>query len=211
MDDISVQIDRNQKKVKKMFSGPKIIFLLLGIILLAEVVYAVKVLTFNTPSPAPVKSSTKNNTAVEKQTAGRISLKVPKVNIVLGEVIPLSVMVDTGTYKINGADLIIRFDPKVLEATSASLVKGKIFDEYPLSSVEAKNGLIVISGVSSLGNNFNGIGQFATINLKAKATGRTSLAVDYKGKNITVDSNLVEASTSKDILENVDNLELIVQ
>ncbi|MCL4366007.1 cohesin domain-containing protein [Patescibacteria group bacterium] len=211
MDDISVQIDRDQKKVKKIFSGPKIIFLLLGIILLAEIVYALKVLTFNTPSPAPVKSLAKNTAVLEKQTPGRVSLKASRVNLAPGEVIPISVMVDTGMYKINGADLIVRFDPKILEATSASLVKGKIFDEYPLSSVENKNGLIVVSGVSSLGNNFNGIGQFAIINVKAKAAGRASLTVDYKGKGITTDSNLVEASTSKDILENVDNLELIVQ
>lgn len=190
---------------KKLFTGPKIIFVILGIIILAEVIYAFKILSFP-PAPSPVP----RRSAAVVTSSGVISLNVPKTNYVVNEKIPVSVRIDSGGRTLDGADLIIRFDPKVLEATPGSLIAGSIFDEYPLLSADMKKGLVSVSGVNSTRAGFKGTGQFITVNFKARAKGNTSLIIDFE-KGSTSDSNLVETETSKDILETVGNLELSVQ
>lgn len=196
--------------VKKFFPGPKIIFLILGLILLAEVIFAVRI--FITPLPSPPPDG-RAGAPVVKQTVlsgGKISLKAPKASFGAKEAVPVSVIINTGEHIINGADVIVRFDPKILEATSGGLIKGTIFDEYPAMSVDNAKGLISVSGISSLQSGFKGQGQFALINLRVRALGKTTLTVEFT-KGSTADSNLVETSTSKDILEAVDNLEVEVK
>lgn len=207
MEDLDVYIN-NQKKagnIKSFFIGPRIIFVVLGIILLLEIIYAVRTLTFSTPPSLSVQKR------VIQREVGRISLIVAKTDVNVGEVVPVSVMVNSGTSRIDGVDVIIHFDPKFLEATSGTITKGIIFDEYPLTSVDTKNGLISISGLDNPKNSFKGSGKFAAINLKAKVRGKTSLNIDFKGKGETVDSNLLVEGTSKDILEQTDNLELNIK
>lgn len=190
--------------LKNFFSGHKIVFAILGVVLLAEVIYAAKILIFSTPPPPPARK-----TGIQ-QTAGKISLTTPKTNYKVNEIVPVSVIIDTGGRTVDGVDLVVRFDPKVLEATPGGLVKSGIFDEYPLVALDKKTGLISISGVSSLSKGYTGIGQFATLNLRAKFSGKTALTIDFN-KGSTTDSNLTEVGTSRDLLEVVGNLELIVQ
>lgn len=194
--------------LKKIVSGPKIVFVILGVILLVELVYVVRTLVLTTPPPSAQKTNIQSS--LVHSSVAKISLKTPKTSFTVNEVIPVSVMVDTAAQTTSGVDLIIHYDPKILEASSAGLVKGKIFDEYPLVSVDISKGVISISGVSSLNKSFNGEGQFAQISLKAKASGKTSLTIDFK-KGSTTASNIVESSSSKNIIEAVDNLELNIQ
>lgn len=198
----SNNLQRVLEKIRNFISGPKIVFIILGIALLIEVVYAIRVLTSPTPSSLPVSKS-----VVQPGAVGKISLTVPQTDIRVNEIIPVSVMIDTGSHTVDGVDLIVSFDPKILEVTSGGLVKGSIFDEYPLMSLDPKKGLISISGISNFKNSFKGTGQFATINLRAKVSAKTSLTIDFN-KGSATDSNLVETATSKDILEVVSNLEL---
>lgn len=203
MDNFNIEINDQLKKTKSFFSGPKIIFVILGAILIVEFVYAVKTLTLPTPPPVVRK-------ATIQKGVGKITLNVPKTVYRVNEVIPVSVRLDSGGRTLDGADLIIRFDPRVLEATPGSLIAGSIFDEYPLLSADMKKGLVSVSGVNSTRVGFKGTGQFITVNFKARAKGNTSLIIDFE-KGSTSDSNLVETGTSKDILEEVGNLELSVQ
>ena len=127
------------------------------------------------------------------------------------EVIPVKVKIESGGNTLGGADVIIKYDPKILEATQGAIIRGAIFDEYPFVSLDSKTGLISISGISSIGEGFKGAeGDFATITFKAKSKGATSLSVDFQ-KGSTADSNLVEKDASRDILETIGNLELNVQ
>lgn len=207
MEDINVQVYNQPEKTKNKFSLPKIIFIVLGIVVLAEVVYMVKVLTTPTASPAPFLQVAKTTT---QKSVGKISLTSSKTSLNVGEALPISVLVDTGSQAVSGADLIIRFDPKLLEVTSKDLIKGKVFDDYPLISADAKTGVISISGISNGKDGFKGAGQFATLNLRAKAVGKTFLTIDFQ-KSSTKDSTLVEMRTAKNILELVDNLEINIQ
>lgn len=203
---INNQTDNSQpvlEKARQFISGHKIVFAILGLIILAEVIYAVRTLTLPTPPPPAPKASVQS-------TAAKISLSAAKENFVVGEAVPVLVMIDTGGSKVSGADLIVSFDPKLLEATSGGVIAGTIFDEYPLKSVDKAKGIIAISGISSLGNSFIGRGLFATLNLRAKEAGVTSLGIDFT-KGQTSESNLVENTTSEDILKSVDNLKINIQ
>ncbi len=198
----SLNKEQFPEKIKKIFSGPKIIFAILGVILLIEVIYAFKVLTAPTPPPPPAARKTEIT-----KTGGKIALFSPKKSYKINETVQVSVVIGSGGHTIDGVDLVVRYNPKVLEATQGGLIKGKILSEYPLVSLDANKGLISISGISSLNKGFIGTGQFASLLFKAKAVGTAPLTIDFT-KGSTTDSNLVESGTSKDILEIVDNLEL---
>lgn len=190
-----------QQKVKIFFTVPKIIFTVLGIIVLIELIYGIKTVSLSVTPPAAKTNIT--------ASAARISLTTPKTSPKVNEIIPVSVLLDTALYSVGGVDVIVHYDPKILEAAPADLVRGKIFNEYPVMSVDSDKGLIAISGISSK-NGFAGTGQFAVINLRAKIPGKASLTIDFK-KDSTTDSNLVELNTTKDILGIVDNLNLEAQ
>ncbi len=202
MDNLPAQDNIIKPKLKSFF-GPKIVFVVLGIVILVELIYAVRALTVHV-TPLPVR-----NISNQKPVA-KISLMTAKTNLKVNDIVPVSVVLNSGQHSLGGVDLIVHYDPKILEVVPAEIIKGKIFDEYPLISVDKVKGLISISGVSSLKNSFTGTGDFATINLRTKLSGKTSLTVDFT-KGSTTDSNLVDLSTSQDVLESVDNLELNIQ
>lgn len=208
MDNLNVYTNNqvnNQSGNRPGFS-PKIIFIILGVVILIEVVFAVKALT----APFPTPSSPPQSAVAKQPSDARISLTSTRLNYAVGEIIKVVVAVNTGGRLIDGVDLIVRFNPQVLEIAPGGLSKGKIFSEYPLLSQDDKTGLISISGVSGVKESFTGQGEFAILTLKAKLPGRTTLAIDFQ-KGTTTTSNLVESATSKNILGNVDNLELNIQ
>lgn len=211
MDNLNVEIN-NQKlrgKIKSFLTLPKIVFAVLGVIVLIELIFAFKTLTVLTPPlPSPVVKTDIQPTP--QKSVAKISLNTAQTVFRIKEVVPVSVMIDTGGRGVNGVDLIVQYDTKRLEATSGGLIKGKIFDEYPLLSVDSSKGVISISGISNIRSNFTGKGQFALLNFKAKFSGKTSLIINFR-KGSTTASNLVEASTAKNILDEVNNLDLEVQ
>ncbi|MBI2314536.1 hypothetical protein HYU93_00530 [Candidatus Daviesbacteria bacterium] len=206
MEDINVQIYNQPEKAKVKLPVVKIIFIILGIIILVELVYFAKNLTSPASSPIPFLPAT--NTVTKSEA--KISLTASNLSFKVGEVVPVSVMIDTGSWTVSGVDLVVKFDPKALEVTSKDLTKGTLFDDYPLIAADADKGIISISGVSNSKNGFKGLGQFALLNLKANLVGKTVLTVDFK-KDSTAYTNLVEMKTAKNILEKVDNLEINIQ
>lgn len=203
MDNFNLNTTIKENKIRKAISIPKIIFVILGIILLAEVVFAIKTLT----SPTPSRSLSKSSIQIENK---ELYLSVPKTSYKVGEVIPVSVVVNTNSRKVSGADLMLNFDPKAIEATQGALVKGYFFDEYPVLSLDKNKGLIFISGVSNVKGGIDGMGQMATLLLRAKTSGKAFLTIAFN-KGSTADSNLVLADTAEDILENVGNVEILIQ
>lgn len=206
MDNFNVS-NFNINNQPKKFSIPKIIFIILGVALIVEIIYAGW-------SLFPKSTNTPLSVVQSKQTAGqsaaRISLTTPKQNFQVGEAVPVLVTINSGSKAISGVDFIVQYDPETLEITDKDLKAGSALDEYPFRSVDPEQGLVSISGISSLGNAFSGIGEFATLNFRAKGTGQTTLLISFE-KNTTVASNLVDANSSQNILEEVDNLEVIIE
>lgn len=192
---------------KNFFKSHKIIFLILGLIILIEVIYAVRVLI------APASSPALSQTEEQPESGGKISLTAARTAYNKSDIVSISVKINTGRHDISGADLIVSYNPQILEASSSDLIKGNIFDEYPLISADQSKGIVSISGIAGVNNRtggFKGSGEFAVINFKAKKPGSAVLAVSFQ-KGSTTESNLVEAGTSQNILEAVDNLEIEVQ
>lgn len=189
----------NQKK--RFIFSPKIVFIILGAVILVEIIYAI--VTLRSPVSLPPEPTLPMEAA--------IILSSPKDQYKVGENVAVLVQVDTGSRATDGVDLLLNFDPKVLEASTGAIAKGAIYPEYPQMKIDAKLGQIQISGISGLqGRSFTGKGTFAIINFKAKAAGDASLTVDFSpGK--TDDSNVVEAISGNDILESVTDLTLTVQ
>lgn len=186
---------------KRFTFNPKIVFIILGAVLLIEVLYAITVLS----SPAPAAPEPTQTRQVS------ISLSSPLSEFRVKDVVPVEVLLDTGSHDTEGTDLVLKFDPKILEATAGAVVKGDIYLEYPQVRIDNKEGSIQISGISGLqGKSFRGKGVFASINFRAKAKGVSALTVSFTAGK-TDDSNVVEVLSGNDILESVTDLTLTVQ
>lgn len=191
------------KSNKKWFQTWRIIYPVLGIVVVVELILGFKTLFASVPA---VKYQ-----SLKPITGAKILLISPKTDFKIGEQIPVKVRVSTGGNTTSGTDLILQYDPKILETNLASIKTGNIYDDYPATQVDAKTGIIRVSGVTSAGRTgFNGGGDLVTINFRAKAAGKTTLAVDFK-KGMLNDSNVIKAGDTIDVLEAVEKLELMIQ
>ena len=142
-------------------------------------------------------------------TPAKISLKAPKNDFKVGEDIEVTIYVNTGGRVTDGTDAVLKFEPKILEASSSSISIGTIYPDYPIAKV--KDDTIRISGISSLsGGTFKGEGVLATVSFKAKGAGKTQVMLDFTPGG-TADANIVESSSGDDLLQAVENLEVKIR
>lgn len=181
----------------------RLIFVILGAVVLVELVLGIK----NFLKPVPAVSKVERPAPI---TTGKISLVSPQTSYKVGSQIPVSVRVFTGGHTTDGTDLILKYDPKTLEASESSVIKGNIYQEFPALEVNQTTGTVKISGITGANQKgFSGLGNLATVNFKAKAAGATALKVDFR-KGATDDSNIIESGSSKDLLGSVDDLTLTI-
>ncbi|MEK7617165.1 MAG: cohesin domain-containing protein [Patescibacteria group bacterium] len=182
----------------------KLIFLILGIVILVELGLGVKKLLVPFPASQPSLS-------VRPISDAQISLLSDKKVYKLGDKVIVDIKLSTSGHNIAGADIILSFDPKTLQASSSSFAKGKIFSDYPQINVDSQSGLITLSGVAGLNKKFfNGIGSFGTITFTTKRSGQPSLNISFT-KGSTADTNVFDAISNEDVLGKVYNLTLTVQ
>ena len=186
-------------KLKKHL--PKIIFAALALFLVGELIYGIQTLT----RPFPVKVDATSTIGV-----GKLVLDVPKATYAKGEQIPVKVRVITAGRATDSTDLILKYDPKMLDATSSGVIEGTIYKDYIINEVAQTQGQVRISAITPPNTEgFVGVGEFATINFLAKQDGNTKVEIDFV-KGSTTDSNLVETGIAIDILDEVYNLDLII-
>lgn len=193
------------KPNKKWFQTWRVIYPILGVVILVELILGIKTLLTPLPkSPAKVSQS--------QLPPGAIILLISdKKDFKKGDQIPVKINLFTGGKTTSGTDLVLRFNPKIVEVTNNSFTSGKIYSDYPVINIDSKLGILRVSGVASIGKmGFNGAGDFGVINFKAKAAGKTGITVDFK-KGLTNDSNVIDTQTNADILERVSNLNITVQ
>ena len=202
MDNMPPQINTNETKKKNY---PTIEFLILAAVIVIELIYVVRVLVSPTPPAIPVAK-------VAPITDGSIALTAVKNEYTVGETVPVTVRIDTGGHGTQGSDVLIKYDPRILEANGTSvMVKGEVYKDYPVLIADPKTLMITISGISSLeGDKFKGNGIFATVNFKAKAMGSTALTVQFT-KDSSTDSNMVDAESGNDSVGSVSNLDITVK
>lgn len=186
---------------------PVYLFVIIGVIVILQVVWAYRTLTASNPS---INQVPKNTQSSPQKVLNVISLATPRSEYKIGEKIPVAINIisDKSTA---GTDLIIKYDPNLLTVVTNSnntpMIAGTIYDDYPVNKVDAKLGLITVSGIT---NNVNGIvsrGVFGIVIFQAKAAGVARVFFDFT-KGATNDTNIIENQTAKDILEEVSSLDL---
>lgn len=183
---------------------PKIIFLILGMVIIAEVGFAAWVLT------RPVTKVSSTPLPKIEESAGRLILTAEKKIYKANEMIKVTIG-QTGSKSVRGTDIVIKYDPKALEATSGAFEKGTSYKEYSNLLVDSASGTIQISGFTAINERaVSGTGVFGALNFKAKQALKTQLTLDFT-PGLTTDSNIVDAKSNQDILEKVFNLDLEIQ
>lgn len=173
----------------------KIIFGSLILVAIIEVIFGYKTLT---AGPKVQKVWPLSDAAVV--------LDSPSLNYQVGDTVTLNIRVSTGGRMTDSADLIIRYDPSVLESLGNSAKTSLLYADYPINEVQ--NGTIKISGTTPKNTEgFVGVGNLAEVTFKAKVQGKTKISVDFT-KGSTTDSNVIESGTNVDVLSSAYDLEV---
>lgn len=120
----------------------------------------------------------------------------------------VNILLDTGGTQTDGTDAIVFYDPTRITATK--ITNGSIYPDYPGNNIDAQQGRITVSGLSSISSAFTGSGTLATIDFSVTANapaGTTQVKFDFEpsDKSKTTDSNVVERTTVADVLNQVND------
>lgn len=152
-------------------------------------------------------TQTSQNRIAQSKTT--ISLVSPITSLKVGAKTTVSINISS-VKKVDGVDLIINYDPKVLtvEANNNQPVAvGTIFSDYPQNTQDPALGRITVSGISSATGGVLANGLFGSIVFRAVAPGTSQISIDY-APGSTTKSNVAQGG--KNILDGVTNLQLNV-
>ena len=184
------------------------IFIILGVVILGELIWAGKALLKPNAlvhSPAPAVSVPE----VKEPTVIKLTSKVRQVKV--GDKVAVLVNI-TSPKNTQGADIIIKFDPKILRAetigeTKEPVVLSGMYSEYPVNKLDLITGKITVSGISSATGGVLTNGLFGTVTFIAKAAGVSKISLDFTPGS-TTDSNIIQSGDGRDALDSVENLEV---
>ena len=189
---------------RRIWFRPKDLIYALIFIIAIELVWGLKSLL------TPVLSKKVSSPPLISEGAS-LSLISSSKDYKIGDKFLVNVNLSTASHKTVGTDIVLQYDPKLLEATPGAFTKGTIYPDYPAVNIDNIKGIISASGViSPNGDGFKGSGVFGKIAFRAKITGQTILKLDFI-KDATNDSNVFEPGVSNDILKEVNNLEINIQ
>lgn len=182
----------------KILSKYKWFLIIIGIAVAAEIVWASQSLKGNIGRVA----------SVAPPQVASITLSVPKTTFQVGEKIPVSININS-VKATDGTDVILNYNPGLV-AVSAPVTAGTIYNDYPLNTFDNTAGKISISGISSEPAGKVARGVLGTAVFEAKASGKAIISVDFT-QGSTVDSNIIETKTAKDLLGKVGNVEVEIK
>lgn len=203
----NIFINQNVPQPARKWFSSKIIFIILGAIILVELVLGARsVFQSSGATQSPGQTGGLLNLAPQPGR-GKIALLSDQNQVKVGDSVAVKVEVTSPTPS-DGVDLVLKFDPNILRVSESDIQKGTIFPQYPLVSVDP-TGVVRVSGIASgPKGGFTGKGILATINFRAIKLGVSKLSLDFTPGS-TTDSNI--AAGSKDLLEEVGNLEVAVK
>lgn len=134
---------------------------------------------------------------------GTITLVSEAETLTVGDTFDIQVLIDTADHAADGVDLILLYDPGVLEVQD--IVDGGIYSNIRESTAVSSLGEIHFSAD---GTTFQGSGTLATITFQAVASvNNTAVKVHYN-EGWTADTNIVESGTILDVLGHVNSVSL---
>lgn len=207
MDTIMENTAQNTNNQKPNLLTKRNIFIVLGLIILAEVLWAGWTLMRPTPPPAHLTAP------VAKPKPTTITLTTPVKTIKIGE--EITVTINISSKKItDGTDLLITYDPKLLTVETVGakrepVLAGTIYSDYPFNSVDQTPGRIQVSGITDDPAGVLADGLFGSVVFKGKEAGTTRISILHQVGS-TADSNVTESGTGKDVLDKVEDLEVTI-
>lgn len=98
---------------------------------------------------------------------------------------------------IDGVDVVLQFDPEILEAKAAS--PSALFPTYPFIKFDNQDGRAEVSAATKINQPLKGEGGLVTVSFVPKTPGETSIILLAEEEN-TTDSNIAEHKTGRDLL-----------
>ncbi len=147
-----------------------------------------------------------------------LELVPSKRSLSVGEQVTVEVVGDTGEDLTTGVDLDLRYDPVLFELVDADTVTagvqigaGSLFDLVPHNVTTLATGLISYSTSQQPTENPIKLtqGKVATITLKAKAVGTSTISFTHTPGSLS-DTNIIKAGDGRDLLNNATNLEITI-
>lgn len=118
----------------------------------------------------------------------------------VGDTFDVAIFLDTGGAASDGANVIVGYDPGVLEVTE--ITTGTIFPSYFPPKSDPATGHVFVHGFNS-GGTFQGSGALATISFKVTASvSQTTVTAEFMAEE-TADSNIADYSSMVDVLGSV--------
>lgn len=196
------QYQQNINTPQSWFKPKYLLYAFIAIVIV-EVLWAAKTLL----TPIPQRQVNPPPSIADASLTLFTSDKIYKI----GDNFSVDINLSTGGHKTVGTDIVLKYNPKVLEASQTAFIKGTIYPEYPQARIDSTKGTIEVSGVVSTKDaSFIGSGLFGKVFFKAKTSGLALIQLDFT-KDLSTDSNIVEMNTSKDILGGVNNLEVEIK
>lgn len=222
-----MELSNLQTRISSTLGSIKPIYIIIPVVLIiaGEGIWAYQTFFKQQLGPNPFTST--------QNVSNNITLSVSKNQYKIGDLIPVAINI-TANKSTAGVDLIIRYDPNLLKISSSSasvpvttgnlfdeypltinsttkgpVATGSLYDEYPANQVDEKNGIISVSGISNKTNGVIPNGQFGSVIFQAKAAGSARVFLEFT-KNQTNATNIVDSKTSKNILEEVKNIDLVI-
>lgn len=198
-----------QNKFKEFLSewilSPKVVFVILVIVLVVELVIGAKTLL----SPVQSPQATPQPQVISSNKA-TLTLSTERTNYLVGDEVLVKVTLSTGSYQTDGTDVLIQFDPQVLEPADNFFEKGTLYQDYPGVRKDQLKGTVSASGITVSSGGFKGTGVFGTFKFRAKKVGKSLVELKFTTGS-TTDSNIIESNSAKDLLEEGSKIEIKVE
>lgn len=190
--------------LSNLWGGKKLIFGIIGVVLLAELVWA----GFTLLGERKVGSGTVES--LPGGASGALSLNSSRSSLKVGETVIVSIDVSSQV-ATDGIDVILLYDPKLLSVVAGTnklpVAFGTLYSDYPSNQVDEGIGRITLSGITSQAGGVVAKGTVGMVTFTAKAPGIAKVALDFTPGS-TTDSNVIETRSAKDVLKSVKDLEL---
>lgn len=144
-------------------------------------------------------------------SAATLSLSPSTGSFAAGDTFEVKILLNTSGNTTSGTDAYVRFDPNSLQVVDANssaegtqILPGSLYSQTSYNQVDTSTGKISFSGSKSGGSpGYKGTGTLATITFSAvKQISTTPVTFDFTSGS-TTDSNVIDQTSSDDVLTSV--------
>lgn len=209
---IIIQNSASEQK-KNIFPGvpsslPKIIFVILILIIVAELIWGVWYIL--KPNPSYIAEASKIE-IIPPEPEADIELVSSTKEVKPGDTLPVDIQIYAAGTNTYGADLVVKYDPSILSLQGTPnliFTKGELYSDYLGQESETERGIFRVSGISNVYSGVETDDIFGTLNFKAVKSGLTNISIEFSDGS-TDDSNVID-DQGQDVLNSVTNLDINV-